>query len=90
MFNPPHGTKTMRTKSYNDLQEQYNRIVRLWVAADVTTNKRMDRANQRMRKTLEILKRYTENIYNYYNRYCAVIDRNKGTRLPASVYAKQV
>lgn len=80
----------MRTKSYNDLQEQYNRIVRLWVAADVTTIERMDRANQRMRKTLEILERYTENIYNYYNRYCAVIDRNKGTKLPASVYAKQV
>ena len=80
----------MRTKSYNDLQKQYSRIVRLWVAADVATTERMDRANQRMRKTLEILKRYTENIYNYYSRYCAVIDRSKDTKLPASVYAKQV
>lgn len=79
----------MRTKSYNDLQTQYRRIVRHWAAADISTIEKMDRANQRMRKTIEVLKRYTENIYNHYGRYCAVIDRNKDTKLPFSVYAKQ-
>lgn len=74
-------------KSYNNLTAQYNRIFKLWLATPVGAPSVEDAIYKRVIKAGEILDRYKENIYNYYGRRCADIDRNKNTPLPANIYA---